>query len=189
MAPSQPAPVPAPALAPPATPTAQQPASPEYRSSFFSQRSRRQLGLFFAGAGFFAVTTAITRRSIVRRYKATIPKFYQPNNRPGFEVNGAMEAFEALNIATINVLSVGMTLGGGLLWALDVSSIDDMRRKVRINMGVNASPEDSEAEKEIEEMIATILERKEFKHLLGKEKEKGDEKEEKETKGEADQRS
>jgi len=99
-----------------------------------------------------------------------------------------------LNIATINVLSVGMMAGGGLLWALDISSIDDMRRKVRINMGVNASPEDSEAEKEIEEMFASIMERKEFKHLLGKGKEKDreeekEEKEKQETKGEADQRS
>ncbi|TVY43695.1 hypothetical protein LOCC1_G004786 [Lachnellula occidentalis] len=188
MAPSQPAPAPA----PPATTTAQIPATPDSRSSFFSQRSRRQLGLFFAGAGFFAVTTAITRRSLVRRYKATIPRFYQPNNRPGFEVNGAFEAFEALNIATINVLSVSMMVGGGLLWALDISSLDDMRQKVRINMGVDASPEDSEAEKEIEEMFSTILARKEFKHLLGKEEEKGEEKEGKEkqeTKGEEDQRS
>ncbi|TVY21627.1 Altered inheritance of mitochondria protein 11 [Lachnellula arida] len=191
MAPSQPAP--APALA--ATPTAQPLATPESRSSFFSQRSRRQLGLFFAGAGFFAVSMAITRRSLVRRYKATIPKFYQPNNRPGFEVNGAMEAFEALNIATINVLSVSMMVSGGFMWALDISSLDDMRRKVRINMGMDASREDSEAEEEIEEMIATILARKEFKHLLGKEKEEeGKEKQEEgkekqESKVEEDQRS
>ncbi|TVY94461.1 Altered inheritance of mitochondria protein [Lachnellula willkommii] len=184
MAPSQPAPAPAPA----ATPTAQPLATPESRSSFFSQRSRRQLGLFFAGAGFFAVSMAITRRSLVRRYKATIPKFYQPNNRPGFEVNGAMEAFEALNIATINVLSVSMMVSGGFLWALDISSLDDMRRKVRINMGMDASREDSEAEEEIEEMIATILARKEFKHLLGKEKEE-EGKEKQESKVEEDQRS
>jgi hypothetical protein len=98
-----------------------------------------------------------------------------------------MEAFEALNIATINVLSVGMMVSGGLLWALDISSLDDMKRKVRTNMGVDGSQNDSEAEEEIEEMIATILARKEFKHLLGKEKEK--EKEKQETKGEEDQKS
>ncbi|TVY56146.1 Altered inheritance of mitochondria protein 11 [Lachnellula cervina] len=185
MAPSQPAPAPAPAPALAAAPTAQHPATPESRSSFFSQRSRRQLGLFCAGAGFFAVSMAITRRSLVRRYKATIPKFYQPNNRPGFEVNGAMEALEALNLATINVLSVSMMVGGGLAWALDISSLDDMRRKVRINMGMDASQEDSEAEEEIEGMIATILARKEFKHLLGKEKEKEEEEEEGKEKQEA----
>src|SRR4051794_14581583 len=89
--------------------------SNEQNSSPFSQRSRRQLGLFFAGAGFFAISSLITRRSLVRRYKATVPKFYQPNNRPNLEINGAMEAFEALNLATINVLSVSMMVSGGLL--------------------------------------------------------------------------
>lgn len=101
----------------------------------------------------------------------TIPKFYQPNNQP-VEFNGAMEAFEALNIATINVLSVGMMATGGLLWALDISSMDDMRRKVRSNRVVRAGSDDKEAEKEIEELVATLLARKEFKVLLGQEKER-----------------
>lgn len=83
-----------------------------------------------------------------------------------------MEAFEALNIATINVLSVGMMATGGLLWALDISSMDDMRRKVRSNRVVRAGSDDKEAEKEIEELVATLLARKEFKVLLGQEKER-----------------
>jgi hypothetical protein len=114
------------------------------------------LGLFFAGAGFFAVSSIITRRSLLRRYKATVPKFYQPSNRAN-EVNGAIEAFEALNIATINVLSVGMMLGGGLLYALDISSLDDMRRQVRTSIGVDGPRTDEDAEKEIEEWIASVL--------------------------------
>lgn len=128
----------------------------ESQSSFLSQRSRRQLGLFFAGAGFFAVSSLITRRSLVRRYKATIPKFYQPNTRPN-EVNGAIEAFEALNIATINVFSLGMMLTGGLLYAFDISSLDDMRKKVRSSIGVEGDRTDKDAEKEIEEWLATVL--------------------------------
>ncbi|KAF4632496.1 hypothetical protein G7Y89_g5624 [Cudoniella acicularis] len=156
--------------------------APETRSSIFSRRSARQLGLFAAGAGFFAITSVITRRSLVRRYKATIPKFYQPSNRANFEVNGAMEAFEALNIATINVLSVGMMASGGLLWAFDISSLDDMRQKVRTKMGAPGSLEDKDAEEEIEEWFATVLSRKEFKHLKGKEKELKDNKDEEETK-------
>lgn len=98
----------------PSTRTPQASTSPESQSAFFSPRSRRQLGLFAAGVGFFALSTAITRRSIVRRYKASIPKFYQQSNRPNIEVNGAMEAFEALNIATVNVFSVGMMVSGGV---------------------------------------------------------------------------
>lgn len=81
-----------------------------------------------------------------------------------------MEAFEALNIATINVFSIGMMLSGGLLWAFDIASLDDMRRRVRINMGVNPSGEDKEAEEQMEEWFATVLARKEFKHLKGEQK-------------------
>jgi hypothetical protein len=154
--------------------------TPESESAFFTPRSRRQLGLFAAGVGFFALSTAITRRSIVRRYKATIPKFYQPSNQPNLGINGAMEAFEALNIATVNVFSVGMMVTGGLLWAFDIASLDDMRSKVRTNLGVDPIRTDKDAEDEIEEWFASVLARKEFKALRGekglKTKEDGEEK-------------
>lgn len=152
---------------PTSTPAPQASTSPASQSAFFSQRSRRQLGLFAAGVGFFAISTAITRRSIVRRYKASIPRFYQPSNRPGSEVNGAMEAFEALNIATVNVLSVGIMVSGGLLWAFDIASLEDMRKKVRTNLGVDPIRTDEDAEQEIEEWFASVLARKEFKALRG----------------------
>jgi hypothetical protein len=139
----------------------------ESESAFFSPRSRRQLSLLAAGVGFFAISSVITRRSIVRRYKATVPKFYQPSNRPSTQVNGAMEAFEALNIATVNVFSVGMMVTGGLLWAFDIASLDDMRSKVRTNLGVDPIRTDQDAEAEIEEWFATVLARKEFKALRG----------------------
>ena len=147
-------------MAPVEQPAAPAPSATESRSPFFSQRSRRQLGLFFAGAGFFAVASLITRRSLVRRYQATVPKFYQPSNRPNTGVNGAVEAFEALNIATINVFSVGMMTLGGLLYAFDISSLEDMRRNVRTRLGVDPARGDQEAEEEIEELFASILGRK-----------------------------
>jgi hypothetical protein len=140
---------------------------PESESAFFSPRSRRQLGLFAAGVGFFALSTAITRRSIMRRYKSTVPKFYQQSNQPNTNVNGAMEAFEALNIATVNVFSVGIMATGGLLWAFDIASLDDMRSKVRTNLGVDPIRTDQDAEQEIEEWFASVLARKEFKALRG----------------------
>ena len=68
-----------------------------------------------------------------------------------------MEAFEALNIATINVLSVGMMLGGGLLYAFDISSLNDMRQYVRKSIGVDGPRTDEDAEKEIEEWVAKTL--------------------------------
>lgn len=70
-----------------------------------------------------------------------------------------MEAFEALNIATINVASVGLMLTGGLLYAFDISSLDDMKRNVRTRIGVDVERSDQEVEKEIEEWFATVLER------------------------------
>jgi hypothetical protein len=146
------------------------------RSSLFSQRARRQLGLFFAGAGFFAFSTLITRRALVRRYQASIPKFYQPSNRPSFQVNGALEAFEALNIATINVLSLGMMTAGGLLYAFDISSLDDMKRIVRRRLGVDGNKMDQEAEEEVEELFGSILGRNLKKEKHRKETKENEEK-------------
>lgn len=81
-------------------------------------------------------------------------------------MNGAVEAFEALNLATVNVMSFAMMFGGGLLWALDISSLDDLRRKVRGGRGVDGSGSgrsEREAEEEMEEWLATVLARKEEK--------------------------
>lgn len=134
--------------------------------SFFSPRSQKQLGLFAAGAGFFALSALITRRSLVKRYKMSIPKFYNPSNGiKGNEVNGAMEAFEALNIATINVASVAMLCTGGMLWAFDISSVDDLRRDLRKRLGVDQNRTDQDVEEEIEEWFATVLERKDKKDI------------------------
>jgi hypothetical protein len=100
----------------------------------------------------------------------TVPRFYSPNTQVR-EVDGGMEALEALSIATINVFSLSMMATGGLLWAFDISNVDDMRRKVRKNMGLEGGQPDSEAEKEIEEWLATVLGRMDPKRKAEKEKE------------------
>lgn len=134
------------------------------RTEVFSRRSAKQLSLFLGGAVFFTVAQIITRRSMIRRYQATIPKFYAPSNHPAPAVDGAFEAVEALSIATINVASVGLMMTGGCLWVWDISSLDDMRRKVRGGLGMDESENrESEADKEWEEWMATILARKEQK--------------------------
>lgn len=146
--------------APASTPPADVPPS----SSLNPSRSRRQLGLFGAGACFFVLSSLITRRALVRRYNASRPAFYQPSNRSSGEVNGAMEAFEALNVATINVVSVTMMVTGGLLWAFDISGMDDLRRKIRGGLGVDGSGRsEKDAEEEMEEWLATVLARKDEK--------------------------
>ena len=80
-----------------------------------------------------------------------------------------MEALEALNIATINVLSLGMMTVGGLLYAFDISSVEDLRRNVQKSLGVDGIRTDQEAEEEIEELFSSILERKLRKEKRGKE--------------------
>lgn len=140
-------------------------------SSAFSKRSLRQLGLFFGGAGFFAISSLITRKALVRRYKASIPRFYQQSNRPNLEVNGALEAVEALTIATVNVFSVGMMFSGGMLWAFDISSVDDLRRKIRGGLGSDGDGRESRADEEMEEWLATVLARKDEKKQRAKDKE------------------
>jgi hypothetical protein len=106
----------------------------------------------------------ITRRSMVRRYKQISPSFYQPNNKPNMTFNAGLEAFEALNLATINVVSFSMMAAGGTLWAFDISSMDDMRRKIRGGLGVDGTGRsEQDAEEEIEEWLATVLARKDEK--------------------------
>ncbi|KAI2632881.1 hypothetical protein GGS21DRAFT_521795 [Xylaria nigripes] len=128
-----------------------------------SQRSLKQLGMFFAGAGFLSLAVLITRRSIVRRNKITIPKFFVPSNRPVDKLNsdGPLMALEALNLATVNVVGFGIMMTGGVSWAFDISSIDDLRRMARKHVGPSGGRTDEEAEREVEEWVAKILGRKE----------------------------
>ncbi|KAI9642344.1 hypothetical protein NHQ30_009147 [Ciborinia camelliae] len=137
-------------------PTASPAAAPD--SSLFSQRSRRQFGLFMGGAGFVALSAFVTRRALVRKYRAMLPKFYTPSNRV-HEVDGSMEALEALSVATINVASISVMLSGGLLWALDISTVADMRERYRAKMGLLAQETNPEDEKQMEEWVATMMAR------------------------------
>ncbi|OTA87524.1 hypothetical protein M434DRAFT_59890, partial [Hypoxylon sp. CO27-5] len=129
------------------------------------QRSLKQLGLFFAGGGFLALSTLMTRRAITRKHMATIPQFYQPSNRPVSKIqsDSSLIALEALNLATLNVMGFGIMMTGGLAWAFDISSIDDLRRMARRHIGPPGGRTDEEAEREIEEWVAKVLLRKEQK--------------------------
>ncbi|KAI1423429.1 hypothetical protein F5Y12DRAFT_536447 [Xylaria sp. FL1777] len=147
----------------PATAAAATSSLPETRSSILSQRSLKQLGLFFAGAGFLSLATLITRRSIVRKHMATLPRFYTQSNRPVTKTDsdGSLIALEALNLATLNVLGFAIMMTGGTSWAFDISSIDDLRRMARKHIGGSGGRTDEEAEREVEEWVAKVLLRKE----------------------------
>jgi len=101
-----------------------------------------------------------------------MPSFYHPSNAPPkTPVNGALEAFEALNVATINVTSFMMMMAGGVLWAFDISSLEELRRKVRGGLGVDGTGRsEGNVEEEWEEWLATVVERRREKEKRRRER-------------------
>lgn len=73
-----------------------------------------------------------------------------------------MEAIRALQLATANVVSVMVTASGGLLWAFDISSVNDLRTRIRGSVGAGKTKSAREMESWFEEWLAA----------KGKEKEK-----------------
>jgi len=138
--------------------------------SLFSQRSRRQFGFYLAGVGCLVLSSIVTRRALVRRYKISYPKFFQPSNQRFIEIDGASEAAEALAVATINVASAGIMVTGGTLWALDISNMEDMRQRFGTRFRPDGTRIDIDAEKEAERWISGVLE------MMGKENAAKDEK-------------
>lgn len=141
------------------------------RSDFQSQPIPRQTKapvVFLSGIAFTALSLLITRRSFARRRLTTKLPFH--DNSPAHaqaetaNVSAPMEAFEALNIATINVISLAMLSTGGALWYFDIASMEDAKRKVRGGLGVDGSGRsEGEVEEDFEEWLATVLSRKEAK--------------------------
>ncbi|KAJ9660161.1 hypothetical protein H2198_002667 [Neophaeococcomyces mojaviensis] len=141
--------------------------SAEYAQIQADGRRRNKL-IFAAGLAFFGLSIITTRRSLIRRRLASKVAYYKDapthHQEQSKQVSGALEAVEALNIATINVLSVAMMATGGALWYMDVNSLADARRMIRGGLGVDGKGKtEQEAEEEIEEFIASVLARKDEK--------------------------
>ncbi|KIV89361.1 hypothetical protein PV10_08937 [Exophiala mesophila] len=123
--------------------------------------------IFGAGLAFFGFSLLITKRAFARKRLAN-PAFYangpEVQAEQAKKVSGPMEALEALNIATINVLSVAMMATGGMMWAFDINSMSDARRVLRGGLGVDGTGKsEKDAEEDFEEWMATVLARKEAK--------------------------
>jgi hypothetical protein len=102
-----------------------------------SQRSRRQFSLFLAGSAFALFSAVITRRAVNRRLHWQKPTFYRNNmQHPEQQINGGLEALEAISVATVNVVSWGMMFTGGMFWVLDLSSMAEMRARLRVRLGI-----------------------------------------------------
>lgn len=125
-------------------------------------RQLRQVGLCIAGAGFLAASIAVSRRSVLRLRAATIPPFYLSNRHPaskGDSQDRGLLAARALGLATLNVMSFGIMLVGGISWAFDLSSIDELRERTRKQLArpSNLSTEDeAQVEAEMEKLLESV---------------------------------
>lgn len=107
---------------------------------------------------FFALSVYITRRANIRKRLACIPPYYSSSLYFQPNVNGGMEAFEALNLATLNVISFSMMATGGVMCALNVNGLEDMRRLMRGSLeGVAAGKSDEQLEKDVAEWVSSVL--------------------------------
>lgn len=124
-------------------------------SDIFSARSRHQLGIFLAGSAFVMLSSLITRRAIVRRTRSVRPPFFHPSNeQPLIHFSGPLEAADALGIATINVFSYALMVGGGLFWAFDISNLRELKERVKADWVLEKTEEEKRMTPE-EEAVST----------------------------------
>lgn len=135
------------------------------------RRSAKQLGLFFAGAAFLTGSALISRRAVARKMTDAYPKLFQPSHHgprapprnPAEKTDDTLVAVEALGLATLNVFSFGVMMTGGLMYAFDISNVEDLRHKARRKLyGPNGVVDDA-AEQQMEDWIADILSRRDQK--------------------------
>ncbi|KAF2397375.1 hypothetical protein EJ06DRAFT_584332 [Trichodelitschia bisporula] len=124
------------------------------------QRAKKQAGLFAAGGAFMLMSSLITRRAINRRIQWSKPAFFHQSNMPPIaKVDGPLEAMEALTLATVNTMSFGIMLVGGLAFAANISSLDELKKitKERVGFDVEAAPALGDPALSKEEWINQVL--------------------------------
>lgn len=136
------------------------------------RRSAKQLGLFFAGATFLTASALISRRAVNRKMVASYPKLFQPSHHgprpaprgPKEKSDDQLVAVEALGLATLNVMSFGVMLTGGLMFAFDISNVEELRRKARSSLYGPNGVVDEAAEQQVEDWIVDVLSRRDGKN-------------------------
>lgn len=116
---------------------------------------------------FVALSLYITRRALRKRHLTAIPPYYTSSIYHKPEGNVALDAFEAFNLATINVFSFAMLGSGAVLYKLGINDLEDARKIVRrayigevagqVPGGDWTAEEDKLAEKEIEAWVIETL--------------------------------
>lgn len=127
--------------------------------------------LLISGLIFFSLSALITRRALLRKHLATVPPFYTTSMWHKPSISGGQDAFEALNIATINTVSIAMILAGGTFCVLDIDSVEAARKRYREKMGLEGSlkpgtkpskEEEEQFERDMEEWLGSVFEKKDL---------------------------
>uniref|UniRef100_A0A093VBY5 Altered inheritance of mitochondria protein 11 n=1 Tax=Talaromyces marneffei PM1 TaxID=1077442 RepID=A0A093VBY5_TALMA len=127
--------------------------------------------LLISGLLFFSLSALITRRALSRKHLSTVPPFYtsSPFHKPS--ISGGQDAFEALNIATINTVSIAMIAAGATFCVMDIDSVETARKRYREKMGLEGSlkkgvmpskEEEEQFERDMEEWLGTVFEKKDL---------------------------
>lgn len=128
-------------------------------------RQLKQFGLFCAGAGFLAASVAVSRRSVLRMRKISYPHFYWSNRTPASRMDSSdkgLIAVRALGLATLNVTGFGIMLVGGISWAFDLSSIQELRQRTRASLmrpGNFSTEDEKKVEAEMEKIMDAVYEK------------------------------
>lgn len=127
--------------------------------------------LLLSGLIFFSLSALITRRALLRKHLSTVPPFYTTSMWHKPSISGGQDAFEALNIATINTVSIAMILAGGTFCVLDIDSVEAARKRYREKMGLEGSlkpgtkpskEEEEQFERDMEEWLGSVFEKKDL---------------------------
>lgn len=155
--------------------TRETPESSVEDNSLFSPRSRKQFSIFFAGSCFTIMSAVITRRAVNRRLRWAKPTYFRTNQmHPEQQINIRLEAMEAISVATVNVFSWAIMLGGGVLWATDTSGLGEMRSKLRVRLGLSED-EQKDSQTVVGEYIEAVKPWNAFKSSKRKENDEGGE--------------
>ncbi|KAA8614688.1 hypothetical protein PtrSN002B_000989 [Pyrenophora tritici-repentis] len=120
-----------------------------------SPRSLRQLSIYFLGSACLLASTAITRKAVWRRQLRVMPKFYEANTNPHEYFSPFSDACQALNLATMNCVSVGIMALGGAMWTFDIANLREARAVLRRRLNYDRIYEsEDEVPNTISEMIA-----------------------------------
>jgi hypothetical protein len=60
-----------------------------------------------------------------------MPKFYEANTNPHEYFSPFSDACQALNLATMNCISVGIMALGGAMWTFDIANLREARAVLR----------------------------------------------------------